>query len=148
MLSNRLARCRTVAITDGDTGVKNSPFRTIVPLALIATTILSGCQTTGNSVRTLIFHIGALNPDCSPTGRIIARIARNPDHGSVTIRSGSGYIAFARDNPRYHCTFRETKGVNIQYIANPGFAGHDSTVVDTILPSGEKRQFTFDMNVN
>jgi len=129
--------------------------RILVPLCLAAF-VLAGCQTTGNrtlspvAVAGLPFklgHFASLNPDCTSVGEVVVRVTKNPDHGVVAIRPGEGYTNFVPANPRNHCNFKPTPGVNAIYTSNPSYIGPDSVGLDVINPGGSEYQFTFNLNV-
>jgi hypothetical protein len=125
--------------------------------ALAAVTFtLSGCQTTGSGfsspvaiagVPLRLAHFASLNPDCSSAGVVVARVAKPADHGVVTARVGEGYTNFVAANPRQHCNFHPTSGVNAVYTPDRGYAGPDSVALDVIFPTGEERQYTYNLNV-
>jgi hypothetical protein len=117
---------------------------------------LLGCQTTGD--RTLspvavagiplrLGHFANLNPDCSPIGKPEVRVTKPADHGMVTVGPGEGYTNFVAANPRNHCNFHPTPGVNAIYIATPGYTGPDTVALDVIFPTGEERQVTYNLSV-
>lgn len=136
--------------------VKGRPsFRAVVVL-MIGAAGLSGCQTTGISNLSLVAvaglplrlgHFANLNPDCSPIGEPDVRVSKPPDHGAVTVRAGEGYTNFVASNPRNHCNYRPTPGVNATYTAQPGYTGPDAVDLDIIYPNGQERQFVYSLNV-
>ena len=69
------------------------------------------------------------------------------DHGVVTVRPGEGYTNFVPANPRNHCNFRPTTGVNAPYTAERSYTGTDTVVLDIIFPAVEERQFAYNLNV-
>ena len=115
-----------------------------------------GCQTTGSQtvspvvVAGIPLHLGHfadLNPDCSQIGEPIVRVAKPADHGVVAVRAGEGYTGFVQANLRSHCNYRSTPGVNATYTAERGCTGPDTVALDIIFPTGEERQFAYDLNV-
>jgi hypothetical protein len=92
-------------------------------------------------------HFADLNPDCSPIGEPAVRLTKPADHGAVTVRAGEGYTNFAPANSRNHCNYRPTPGVNAIYTAERGYTGPDTVVLDIIFPTGEERQFAYNLNV-
>jgi hypothetical protein len=91
-------------------------------------------------------HFADLNPDCSPVGDLIVRVAKNPEHGVVTLRRGEGYTSYGTQNPRYQCSFRPTSGMSVIYLSNPGYVGPDSLAVD-VFGGGSEGQQTYDLTV-
>ena len=134
----------------------NKRLTLLLSFLVLAVAPLSGCETTG--VRTIspvavagvpfrLGHFASLNPDCSLTGAVVVRVVKAPDHGRVTVLAGKGYTNFVAANPRQHCNFRATPGVNAVYTSDPGYVGPDSAALDIIFPTGEERQYTFALNV-
>ena len=118
---------------------------------------LSGCQTTTGSqtvspvavagIPLRLGHFADLNPDCSPIGEPVVRAAKLADHGVVAVHAGEGYTGFVQANPRSHCNYRSTAGVNATYTAERGYTGPDTVALDIIFPTGEERQFAYNLNV-
>ena len=118
---------------------------------------LSGCQTTGSQtvspvavagIPLRLGHFADLNPDCSQNGEPIVRVVKPADHGVVAVRAGEGYTSsFVQANPRSHCNYRSTAGVNATYTAERGYTGPDTVALDIIFPTGEERQFAYNLNV-
>ena len=92
-------------------------------------------------------HFAALNPDCSSFGETVVRVTKPADHGAVIVRPGEGYTNFAPANPRNHCNYRPTPGVNATYTAQRGYAGPDTMALDVIYPTGAEQQFTYSLSV-
>jgi hypothetical protein len=63
------------------------------------------------------------------------------------VRAGEGYTNFVQTNPRNHCNYRPTPGVNATYTAERGYTGPDSVALDIIFQTGEERQFTYNLSV-
>jgi hypothetical protein len=80
-----------------------------------------------------LVHVTDLNPACSPAGKPIVRVVKNPEHGIVAVNGGEGYSSHASENPRHQCDFHPTSGVNAAYISAPGHAGPDSLAVDVFV---------------
>lgn len=134
---------------------ENLAFRAVVLLALPAA-LLSGCQTTGSwtlspvavaGLPLRLGHFANLNPDCSQIGEPDVRVTKPADHGVVAVRAGEGYTNFAQSNPRNHCNYRPTPGVNATYTAERGYTGPDTVALDIIFPTGEERQLVYNLNV-
>lgn len=115
----------------------------------------TGCQTTSgytaspvavSGLPLKLAHFVDLNPDCSPVGDLVVRVAKNPEHGVVTLRSGEGYTNYGPQNPRYQCNLRSTSGMNVIYLSNLGYAGPDSLAVD-VFGGGSEAQQTYNLTV-
>jgi hypothetical protein len=131
-----------------------SPRRLV--LIVLSAAGLLGCQTTGDRTVSPVAiagtplrlgHFANLNPDCSSIGEPDVRVTKAADHGVVTVRPGEGYTNFVPANPRNHCNFRPTTGVNAIYTAERSCTGADTVVLDIIFPTGEERQFAYNLNV-
>jgi hypothetical protein len=127
-----------------------------LPLIVLGAASLLGCQSIGNrtvspvavaGIPLRLGHYANLNPDCSPIGEPDVRVAKPADHGAVAVRAGEGYTNFVQANPRNHCNYRPTMGVNATYTAERGYAGPDTVALDIIFPTGEERQFAYNLNV-
>ena len=132
----------------------NLAFRAALLLALPA--VLSGCQTTGGGTLSPVAvaglplrlgHFAKLNPDCSHIVEPDVRETTPPSHGAVAVHPGEGYTNFAQSNPRNHCNYRPTPGVNVTYTAERGYTGPDTVALDAIFPTGEERQLVYNLNV-
>jgi hypothetical protein len=130
-------------------------FETIMSFA-VAGVSWSSCQTTDS--RTVspvavaglplkIGHFASLNPDCTSMGEVVARITKNADHGVVTIQPGQGYTNYPETNPRNHCNYKPTSGVNVIYVSNSGYIGPDSVGLDFFYPNGSELQFAVNVKV-
>ena len=63
------------------------------------------------------------------------------------MRPGEGYTSFVQTNPRVHCNYRPTPGVNATYTAERGYTGPDSVALDIIFQTGEERQYAYNLSV-
>jgi hypothetical protein len=134
----------------------NRPPPPALVLIVLGAAGLAGCQTTGGrtvspvavgGVPLRLGHFADLNPDCSQIGEPDVRVTKPADHGVVTVRAGEGYTNFVPSNPRNHCNYRPTPGVNATYTAERGYTGPDTVALDAIFETGEERQLVFDLNV-
>jgi hypothetical protein len=123
-------------------------------LLALAAAALSGCQTTGAGTPVAVAgiplrlgHFASLNPDCTQIGEPHVRVTTPPSHGSVAVRAGEGYTNFVQANPRNHCNYRPTPGVNATYTAERGYTGPDTVGLDIIFQTGEERQLTYNLSV-
>ncbi len=128
-----------------------------LPFIVLGAAGLLGCQTTGGQTVSSVAvagiplrlgHFADLNPDCSQIAEPVVRVAKPADRGVVVVRAGEGYTSsFVQANPRSHCNYRSTAGVNATYTAERGYTGPDTLALDIIFPTGEERQFAYDLNV-
>jgi hypothetical protein len=65
----------------------------------------------------------------------------------VAVRAGDGYTNFVQANPRNHCNYRPTPGVNVTYTAERGYTGPDTVALDAIFPTGQEQQINYNLNV-
>jgi hypothetical protein len=128
----------------------------ILVLVVLSAAGLLGCQTTGSRTVSPVAvaglplrlgHFANLNPDCSPIGEPDVRVVKLADHGVVAVRAGDGYTNFVQANPRNHCNYRPTPGVNVTYTAERGYTGPDTVALDAIFPTGQEQQINYNLNV-
>jgi hypothetical protein len=94
-----------------------------------------------------IDFFGSVNPDCSPAGLPTARVAMQPQNGTITVENSPGYSNFPPDSQRYECNKRQSEGIHIFYEPHPGFAGSDSAAVDILTTSGQEIQRQYSITV-
>ena len=123
-------------------------------LIVLALIMLSGCQSTGQGAYTV--PVGtprqldaeySVHEDCSSLGDVVVRITRQPEHGSVEVRSGEVHTNFPDSNPRHVCNARTVAGKQVWYIPAAGFAGDDHFALEAIYPSGGSREVNFAITV-
>jgi hypothetical protein len=78
---------------------------------------------------------GAVNPDCTPSGKTFVRISRPPRHGVVNMHESTGFSHFAT---MPECNSRKMDGVTIEYVPNRGFTGSDEYEADVISQTGHE----------
>jgi TPR repeat protein len=84
-----------------------------------------------------------LNPDCSSIVIAAVRTIEEPQHGKLTVRKGSGFTNYPKDNPREACNRRRSEGMLMDYRPDTGYLGPDSLTVDIINSNGtsQKRHY-------
>jgi hypothetical protein len=84
-----------------------------------------------------------LNPDCSSIVIAAVRTIEEPQHGKLTVRKGSGFSNYQKDDPREACNRRPSEGMLMDYRPDTGYLGPDSLVVDIINSNGtsQKRHY-------
>jgi hypothetical protein len=78
----------------------------------------------------------SINPDCSNTGDIDARITQQPQQGTVELEQGAGFSFFHEKNPRSACNTRQVQGIKVKYTSKDGFTGKDTFEVEFLTPAG------------
>lgn len=120
---------------------------TIAGLALV----LAGCQTTGgNSSRRVAIagkplklgHYMSVNPDCTPAGAATIRVLSSPQNGSVSVRSGSDFPYFFRNNIRSNCNGRRVASQQLWYTGRVS-GTTDQVTAEVIYSNGVARTSTY-----
>jgi hypothetical protein len=94
-----------------------------------------------------IYFAYSVNPDCTPTGEITARVTQSPQHGQAYIARAQEFPNFPAVNVRSACNRRRVSGVLIRYISERGFVGADYIGLELIYPGGLLRRGTFTIDV-
>jgi hypothetical protein len=89
-----------------------------------------------------------LNPDCSVAGITKYKIIQYPTHGNIQINEEKVYSTFPLGNARYACNGKPEDGISAHYKSEPGFVGHDATVIQFYFPSGTMQVMNFDIDVH
>jgi hypothetical protein len=100
-----------------------------LPAANLSPTVPTGKK------RMVGFFTG-LNPDCSSTGEIEARVIKQPENGTVDVEPGTGFTNFPETNQRYACNLKPSPGVRINYTSKDGFVGKDAFEVEFLGGTG------------
>jgi hypothetical protein len=113
-------------------------------------------QTVPVSVQTRIVPAGvkrqlgfftSLNPDCTPSGEIVARLKIHPTKGEAEIDQGPGYPNFDSLNQRYHCNGKLIEGYRINYRSDKDFNGTDVFEVEFFTPNGQQVVWKYSVSV-
>lgn len=113
--------------------------------------MLAGCQTTGgNSFKRVaiaakplkLSHYMSVNPDCTPIGTATVRVLTGPQNGSVSVRPGSDFPYFYRNNIRSNCNGRRVASQQLWYTGRTS-GSSDQVTVEVIYASGAARTSTY-----
>jgi hypothetical protein len=80
------------------------------------------------------FH--SLNPDCTSTGDILARVVKAPQHGTVETPSASDFATYPKDNIRFKCNEHKVRGIQVIYKSDDKYVGDDEFEVLLLFASG------------
>jgi hypothetical protein len=89
----------------------------------------------------------AVNPDCSIIDGHEAKVTKKPEHGAVEIVPVDRFPMYAKDNPRFKCNEKKTRGLNVNYKSSDGYKGPDAFEFFDMLPTGATREFIYNINV-
>lgn len=90
--------------------------------------------------RTKVSKTFHLNPDCSPVGKIITRLAEQPKNGTAEIVNEKGYTDYNKDSQRYKCNERESEIIGFYYTSKEGFTGKDKFIIEIFYNNGNYRK--------
>jgi hypothetical protein len=89
----------------------------------------------------------SLNPDCTATGRIAARVIATPAHGSITIQNTTDYTNYLPSSQLYACNGKQSPGTVAFYLPDDSFVGTDRASIDYRFPNGVAQTVTFNIVV-
>jgi hypothetical protein len=89
----------------------------------------------------------ALNPDCSIVEGYEFKITKQPEHGTVEVVSSEHFTTFAKENPRFKCNEKKTRGLAISYKSADGYKGLDAFEVLELSPNGFAWELRWNINV-
>ncbi len=89
----------------------------------------------------------SLNPDCSTTGDIDARLTQQPREGAVELEQGTGFPVYPERNPRAMCNTRQVQGIRVKYTPKDGFIGKDVFEVEFLTPAGSDVTWKYSVTV-
>jgi tetratricopeptide (TPR) repeat protein len=87
----------------------------------------------------------ALNPDCTVSGILTIRIAKQPEHGSVEIVETISFPHYV--GSREKCNQQKVKGVLVTYKSAKKFIGNDTVDLLALMPGGLAWENHFDISV-
>jgi hypothetical protein len=113
---------------------------TYAPSAILAKAAVSG------TVQQLDFF-DSIHPDCTSAGYPTIHVVTPPGHGTLSFEQGTEYPNFPKDNQRYGCNKQRLPATLVFYQSNPGYAGPDVAIIETIFPTGFLRTTTYILTV-
>ena len=78
------------------------------------------------AVRTNVWGIVDLNPDCSLAGPTTVKIRKEPRHGKIEIEDENGFPGYPSNNPRFHCNKIQVPMTKIYYTGEDNYGGKDT----------------------
>ena len=88
-----------------------------------------------------------VNPDCSSTGQIKARLLEQPKNGVAEMVTENGFTAYAKDDQKYKCNEKQSDVLAYYYKSREDFKGKDRFVVEVFYPRGSYRKRIFNIDV-
>jgi hypothetical protein len=85
--------------------------------------------------------------DCVPMDGIEVRITTQPEHGTIEVVTGEGWSAWPKENLRFKCNAKKTRGQIVKYKAEKGYTGPDVFEVLILFPRGYAREIRWNLNV-
>ena len=109
--------------------------------------LISVAKTTASGASLMLASPQALARDCSPLGRVEAKVITQPEHGTVTIASGTAFSNYAPGDPPYACNARRSPATVISYRSAPDYVGPDVAAVQVFFPDGRAPEMLFRIDV-
>lgn len=100
-----------------------------------------------SGVKQQVDTLASLNPDCSPLGIPIVTVKTPPSHGELVSESGEYFTNFPKENQRYECNLKKSRGTRVYYLSGSGYRGSDAVVVDVVYPDGITRTVQYNIVV-
>jgi hypothetical protein len=89
----------------------------------------------------------ALNPDCSASGDVNVRVAKQPEHGTAEIVAATLFPNFEKENIRSRCNQHKVRGQQVNYKAAEKYTGNDTLELLVLYPGGFAQEVQFDISV-
>ncbi len=99
----------------------------------------------GTNQRIGFFH--ALNPDCTASGNVNVRVAKQPEHGTVEIATTANFPGYSKEDARYKCNEHKVKGMQINYKSTEKYVGDDAFDLLILWPAGTAWEVHYDVSV-
>ena len=99
------------------------------------------------AVRTNVWGVADLDPDCSVAGPMIVKIRKEPRHGKAEIEDENGFVVYLSSNPRFHCNKIQVPMKKIYYTAEDNYDGKDKIELETFSSRGYSRKVFVDVTV-
>ena len=134
-LSNPVIPLTLAALALG--GCVTQQQATVTPHPVVAAArerLVNKTTVAGSTVE--IERVTAVNPDCSPVGRVVLRVTQEPVHGTARIADRDAFPSYPPANPRSACNTRRVPSAEIDYVPAPGFIGADFLAYEIITPDG------------
>lgn len=88
-----------------------------------------------------------VNPDCTSGGYPTLKVAKQPQHGQISIEQGTAYAEFTRDKAFAACNGKKVPATLVYYTSEPGFVGSDEVALDRIGVLGAYGYHDYTINV-
>jgi hypothetical protein len=89
----------------------------------------------------------ALNPDCTASGNVNVRVAKQPEHGTVEITTATNFPGYPKESIRYKCNQHKVKGMQINYKSAEKYIGDDALELLVLFPTGFAWEIRYDVSV-
>ena len=99
------------------------------------------------AVRTNVWGVADLDPDCSVAGPMIVKIRKEPRHGKAEIEDENGFVVYPSSNPRFHCNKIQVPMKKIYYTADDNYDGNDKIELETFSSRGYSKKVFVDVTV-
>jgi len=109
------------------------PFETASAQAINPTTVQKIALA---AVRTTVWGVVDLEPDCSVAGPMIVKIRKEPRHGKVEIDDENGFPGYPSNNRRFHCNKNQVAMKKIYYTAEDNYDGTDKIELEVFSSRG------------
>jgi len=109
------------------------PFEAALAQATNPTTVQ---KITLAAVRTTVWGVADLDPDCSVAGPMTVKIRKEPRHGKVEIEDENGFVVYLASNPRFHCNKIQVPMKKIYYTAEDNYDGNDKIELEAFSSRG------------
>nr|WP_294556203.1 hypothetical protein [uncultured Rhodopila sp.] len=151
-VTNNLTTQNAQIAQGGGTAPARSPVPAaapgMTPAARLATARVVTVDKTIMAGQTLLLASPqSLARDCTPLGKVDAKVITPPENGTIHIDSGMAFPNFTPGDPPYLCNSKKLPATVISYRSTPGFSGRDTAVVQFFFPDGNAPTFLFHIAV-
>ena len=120
------------------------PFEAALAQAINPTTVQKIALA---AVRTNVWGVVDLNPDCSVAGSMTVKIRKEPRHGKVEIEDENGFSGYQPSNSRFHCNKIEVPMKKIYYTAEDNYDGNDKIELEVFSSRGHSWKASVNISV-
>ena len=99
------------------------------------------------AVRTNVWGIVDLNPDCSLAGPTTVKIRKEPRHGKIEIEDENGFPGYPSNNPRFHCNKIQVPMTKIYYTGEDNYGGKDTIELEVFSSRGSSWKMLVNVTV-